>query len=424
MTQVDDTLATRPGRSAVSVKGRRELLAGTVGGVVESFDWTIYAVLAPYFASQMFAGNNELTKLLAAYAGFAVSFVVRPFGSYLLGRLADARGRRFALMVSMIAICLGSLLIALLPTAASIGVAAPALLVLLRALQGVAMGGEAPSVAAYISETAPSNRKFLFSALSYSGVIIGNVLCFAVVGVLLLVMGKPGVVDGGWRIGFVIAAVFGVLAFWVRSIAAESGEFESGKREVQRPKLAGHMRNMIAVFLMTTGVTVGYYLGTTYMPEYAAQVGAAPAASSNLSMIPSLLLLIAAMAVFGILADRFGGMRVFRIGLVLLALCTVPLMTALAQGWLPVWAVTTLYLVLGVAPTIALANVLSARGFPVEVRVVCMGVPSTLSIALFGGTFPLLAQGLGAAGYLAAVPWVAATVAAIALVGTALFKQD
>lgn len=139
--------------------GRRELLAGTVGAVVESFDWTIYAVMAPFFASQMFAGGSELTKLLAAYAGFAVSFVVRPFGSYALGRLADSRGRRFALMVSMGTICVGSLLIAALPTAATIGIAAPILLVLLRALQGFAMGGEAPSVAAYIAETAPEHRR-------------------------------------------------------------------------------------------------------------------------------------------------------------------------------------------------------------------------------------------------------------------------
>ncbi|MER5391547.1 MFS transporter [Saccharopolyspora sp. NPDC002686] len=420
MAQVDNALVARP----VAKKGRRELLAGTVGGVVESFDWTVYAVLAPYFATQMFSGEDELTKLLAAYAGFAVSFVVRPLGSYLLGRVADARGRRFALIVSMITICLGSLLIAVLPTAATIGAAAPVLLVVLRALQGVAMGGEAPSVAAYITETAPPNRRFLFSGLSYCGVVIGNVLCFAVVGVLLVVMGEQGVVDGGWRIGFGIAAVLGVLAFWVRSAADESEEFRTSRREVRRTKLSGHLRNMVAVFLITTGTTVGFYFGTTYMPEYAAQLGATRAASSNLSMIPSLLLLIAAMAAFGVLADRIGGMRVFRIGMGLLALCTVPLMTALAHGWLPVWAVTTLYLVFGVAPTIALGNVLLSTGFPVEVRVVGMGVPFTLGVALFGGTFPMLAQGLGAVGQLSAVPWVAAGLAVVSLVGTAVFKVD
>ncbi|MER7015889.1 MFS transporter [Saccharopolyspora sp. NPDC000359] len=424
MAQTDGALAARPGRAAVSTAGRRELVAGAVGGIVESFDWTIYAVLAPFFASQMFAGDDGLTKLLAAYAGFAVGFVVRPLGSYLLGRIADVRGRRFALIVSMGTICLGSLLIAALPTAATIGVAAPILLVLLRALQGVAMGGENPSVAAYITETAPPSRKFLYSGLSYCGAFIGNILCFAVVGALLVAMGRQGVVDGGWRIGFVVAAVFGVLAFWVRSGAAESGEFEAGKRTAgPRPKVLVHARSMLAVFLMTTGTTVGVYFGTVYLPEYAAQVGVVQSVATNLEMIPSLLALIAAMAVSGVLADRFGGMRVFRVGALLLAVGTVPLMTALAQGWLPVWAVATCYLVLGVAPTTAVANVLYSEVFPVEVRVVAMGVPFTLAVALFGGTFPLLAGSLAALGVLTAVPWIAAGTAVVTLLGTLLLKR-
>ncbi|WP_263248749.1 MFS transporter [Saccharopolyspora rosea] len=405
---------------AGTATGRRELLAGTVGGVVESFDWTIYAVLAPYFASRMFAGHDEVTKVLVAYAGFAISFVVRPVGSYLLGRVADARGRRFALMVSMGTICAGSLVIAALPTAATAGLAAPALLLLVRAVQGVAMGGENPSVAAYVTETAPAGRRFLHSALSYCGVIIGNVLCFAVVGALLLGFGEQGVVDGGWRIGFVVGAVLGLLAFWVRGTAAESGEFR--RDAAPRPRLRGQLRNMVAVFLMTTGTTVGYYFGTTYLPEFAEQAGVSHAAANNLGMVPNLVLLMAAMAVAGVLADRFGAVRVFRIGLVLLALVTVPVMTALTAGRLPVWVATALYLVLGVAPTISLANVLFAEVFPVRVRVVAMGVPFTLGVALFGGTFPLVAQGLGAAGLLDAVPWAAAGAAALGLVGTAVLS--
>lgn len=424
-----DTVAKgEPGRTGAATttpgRGRRELLAGTVGGVVESFDWTIYAVMAPYFASQMFAGSDEVTKLLAAYAGFAVGFVLRPIGSYLLGRLADTRGRRFALIISMGTICLASLAIAALPTAATIGPAAAVLLVLLRALQGVAMGGENPSVAAYITETAPARHRFLFSGLSYSGVIVGNILCFATAGALLSWMGEEGLANGGWRIGFVLAAVFGLLAFWVRSIAPESGEFQRPADVRRRPSIAGQGRNMLAVFLMTSGVTVAYYFGTTYLPEYAAQVGVSQATSTHLSMVPSLVVLLAAMAVSGVLADRFGALRVFRCGLVLLALITVPLMTALAAGALPVWVVTMLYLAFGVAPTISLVNVLFARPFPVAVRVVCMGVPFTAGVALFGGTFPLLAQGLDAAGHLPAVPWVGAGSALIALAGTAVFKHD
>lgn len=433
MTRVDSEVTTEapPGAERARPKGLRELAASTVGAAVESFDWTIYAVLAPYFASQMFAGDNEAIKLIAAYAGFAVSFLMRPLGGYVLGRIADSRGRRFALLLSMVTISAGSLLIAILPTAASIGVGAPLLLLLMRALQGLALGGENPSVAAYITETAPPRHRFLFCGLSYAGVIVGNILCFAVAGTLLLFLGKEGVSAGGWRIGFVVAAAFGLLAYWVRSIAAESEEFEQVREESARPEMPGlrrilveHGRNMTAVFLMTTGTTIGYYFGTTYLPKYAEQVGVSQSASTALNMIPSLLVMIGAMAVFGVIADRFGAMVTFRAGFVLLAVVTVPLMSALAQGWLPVWVVTVVYLAVGVAPTIALANVLFARPFPVAVRVVCMGVPFSVGVAMFGGTFPLMAQSLQAAGLLSAVPWVAASAAVVSLIGTYVLKPD
>src|SRR5699024_1982394 len=126
-------------------------------------------------------------------------------------------------------------------------------------------------------------------------------------------------------------------------------------------------------------------------PEFAAQAGVPNAATNNLSMVPNLLILIAAMAGAGLLADRFGGMRVFRTGLALLVVITVPVMSGLAAGWLPLWVAAVIYLVLGVAPTIALANVLFAPLFPVRIRVLAMGVPFTCGVALFGGTFPLVA---------------------------------
>ncbi len=408
--------------------GRKALLAATVGGVVESFDWTIYAVLAPFFAAQLFPGDDPVTALIGAYLGFAVGFVVRPFGSYVMGRISDSRGRRFGLTLSMAIISAASVLIAVLPTAAAIGTAAPVLLVVLRLVQGLSMGGENPSAAAYVTETAPRGLRFLYSAISYSGVVIGNILSFGVLTLLLATLGRDGVTDGGWRIGFLLAAAFGLLALWIRRSAEESEEFteqaasgpgttSAGRRALYR---AG-ARNIAAVFMISVGGTIGYYFGTTYLPQYAAQLGVASDTESSATMLLPLLALIAAMVGVGRLADRLGALRTLRAGVGLLALATVPLMTALAHRALPMWAVTLVYLLLIAAP-IGLANVLFAQLFPVAVRVVAMGVPFTVATGLFGGTFPLLAQTLGKAGHLTLVPWWAAGAAALAFLGTFVIR--
>ncbi|MFJ2740874.1 MFS transporter [Streptomyces sp. NPDC087440] len=430
VTRADTTAAASPAQ-ADARGGRRELLAATVGGVVESFDWTIYAVLAPYFAAQMFPGDSPVAQLLGAYLGFAVGFVVRPFGSYVLGRISDRRGRRFGLMLSMTLISGASFLLAALPTAASIGVLAPVLLVAIRLIQGLSMGGENPSVAAYVTETAPKRLRFLYSGISYGGIVFGNILCFGVLTLMLTLLGRDGVENGGWRIGFVLAGLLGLLSLWVRRMAGESEEFEQSRTRQSDPAAERRKRtllfrqarpNMLAVFLMSLGTTVSYYLGTTYLPQYAERLGLVHGAQGTAAMILPLVALIVAMVASGKLADRFGAARCFRGGMLLLTLLTVPVFGAMATGALPVWLATLLQLMCLAAP-LALANVFFARLFPVRIRVVAMGLPFTLAVGLFGGTFPLVAEALAAAGRIGLVPWVAAGAAAVSFGATFLIRE-
>ncbi|MCB5906852.1 MFS transporter [Streptomyces pinistramenti] len=418
--------ATKPGQDGAA--GRRALLAATVGGIVDSFDWTLYAVLAPYFAVQLFPGDDPVTAVLGAYLGFAVGFIVRPFGSYVMGRISDARGRRFGLTLGMALTAAASALVAVVPTAGAIGAGAPVLLMLLRLVQGVSMGGANPSAAAYVAETAPRRMRFVYSSISYSGVVVGNILSFGVLALLLATLGADGVTAGGWRIGFLVAAVLGLTALWIRRSAEESGEFAEQRASGAARTAAGrralyraHTRDSAAVFLITFGITVGYYFGTTYLPQYAHQLGVASEAESAASMLLPLLVLIGAMVGIGRVGDRVGALRTVRAGLGVLALGTVPLMLALAHRALPMWLVTVVYLVLIAAP-LGLANVLFARLFPVAVRVVAMGVPSTVATGLFGGTFPLLAQALGRAGQLSLVPVWAAGAAAVSFGATFLIR--
>ncbi|GAB7183978.1 hypothetical protein ATKI12_3809 [Kitasatospora sp. Ki12] len=402
-----------PLRDEPEVGGRRrELAAATVGSVVESFDWNIYAVLAPYFAADLFGhGKHGFSGVLGAYVTFAVGFVARPVGSYLIGRLSDTRGRRFALSLGMAVIAVASLGIAAIPGQRTIGFWAAVLAVLARVVQGLAFGGEAPSVAAYVTETAPPRHRFAFSSVSYGGIILGSLLSFGVLTLLIHTIGKSGLENGGWRWGFVVAALLGLAAVWVRRWAPESAEFRraraaagGGGRPPFLRTLREHRWAALTVFLNTLGGTVGYYFALVYLPQYAAAyhvIGKEEAASF---MTVVLGVVLATMLLTGAAADRFGLLPVARIGFGL----PIPLvglgLAGLRQGWLP-FQVTAVLLGMLVATVLGTLNVFTGLLFPTEVRAVGLGVVNAATIAAFGGTFPLLAEWLGDRHLLGVIPW-------------------
>ncbi|WP_224276711.1 MFS transporter [Streptomyces sp. LS1784] len=401
-----------PCRDTVQVGGRRrELAAATVGSVVESFDWNIYAVLAPYFAADLFGhGRHGVSGVLGAYVTFAVGFVARPVGSYLIGRLSDTRGRRFALSLGMAVIAVAGLGLAAVPGQRSIGVWAAVLAVLARVVQGLAFGGEAPSVAAYVTETAPPRHRFAFSSVSYGGIILGSLLSFGVLTLLIHTLGTSGLENGGWRWGFVVAALLGLAAVWVRRWAPESAEFHHARRRLGRTArppflrtLREHRWAVLTVFLNTLGGTVGYYFALVYLPQYAAAyhvIGKEEAASF---MTVVLGVVLVTMLLTGAAADRFGLLPVARIGFGLPIPLVGVLLAGLRQGWLPFQAVAVLLGML-VATVLGTLNVFTGLLFPTEVRAVGLGVVNAATIAAFGGTFPLLAEWLGDRHWLGVIP--------------------
>ncbi|MFE4977375.1 MFS transporter [Kitasatospora sp. NPDC056651] len=407
-----ESSAVAPLRERAEVGGRRrELAAATVGSVVESFDWNIYAVLAPYFAADLFGhGKHGVSGVLGAYVTFAVGFVARPVGSYLIGRLSDTRGRRFALSLGMAVIAVASLGIAAIPGQRSIGVWAAVLAVVARVVQGLAFGGEAPSVAAYVTETAPPRHRFAFSSVSYGGIILGSLLSFGVLTLLIHTIGKSGLENGGWRWGFVVAALLGLAAVWVRRRAPESEEFHRAReraRHTARPPflrtLREHRWAVLTVFLNTLGGTVGYYFALVYLPQYAAAyhvIGKEEAASF---MTVVLGVVLVTMLLTGAAADRFGLLPVARIGFGLPVPLVGILLAGLRQGWLPFQAVAVLLGML-VATVLGTLNVFTGLLFPTEVRAVGLGVVNAATIAAFGGTFPLLAEWLGDRHLLGVIP--------------------
>lgn len=426
--------ATGPAAGAAAAaaparRPRRELAAATVGSVVEAYDWTIYGILAPYFAEALFPGTSPTAKLIAAYLGFALGFLVRPLGSVLIGRLTDTRGRRYGLTLTVGLIAAGSLFLAVVPGYASIGLAAPLLVVAARLVQGLSVGAENPSVAAYVTETAPAGRRYFYSAVSYGGVVLGSALSFIVMNVLLGVFGESGVEDGAWRYGFVFGGLLGLTALWIRRGAAESGVFTAAagtagqapeaktaarKAPSPWPVLRAHLGRLAVVFAITSGATTAFYFVTVDFPSYAESAGAATKEETSAALLLGMVALLAAMLGGGKAADRFGALPVLRLGFAGLALGSVPLLLAMNSGRIPVPVVTVVLLFLLGLP-LAVSNVFAGQLFPPAVRAVAVGLPTAAAISLFGGTFPMLAELLRSAGHNAWLPWWPALTAAAAL---------
>ncbi|MFJ4337430.1 MFS transporter [Streptomyces sp. NPDC088915] len=406
-------------------KPRRELLAASVGSVVEAYDWTIYGVLAPYFAEQLFPGSSPTARLIAAYLGFALGFLVRPLGSVVIGRLTDTRGRRFGLTLTVGLIAAGSLLLAVIPGHASIGLAAPLLVVAARLVQGLSVGAENPSAAAYVTETAPGRSRYFYSAVSYGGVVLGSALSFVVLSVLLGVFGEAGVEDGAWRLAFVFGALLGLTALWIRRGAAESEVFTQDARERKRapaaaspwPVLRAHLGPLSVVFAITSGATTVFYFLTVDFPAYAADAGAATKEEASGALLLGMVALLAGMLAAGRAADRFGALPVLRTGFAGLALGSVPLLAGMVAGRVPVPVVTVVLLFLLALP-LAVSNVFAGQLFPPAVRAVAVGLPAALAISLFGGTFPALAEWLRSTGHGGWVPWWPAVTCAAALLAS------
>ncbi|WP_063056945.1 MFS transporter [Nocardia salmonicida] len=379
---------------------RRELAAATVGGIVESFDWTVYVVFAAFFTADLF-GSDSLGATIVAYGGFAVGFVARPIGSLFFGRVSDSRGRRFTLLLCMSIISVASIAIALVPSAATIGVWSAVALVVLRIVQGLAYGGEGPTIAAYVAETAPRRHRFLFSAISYGGIMFGSMLVFLTVAVLNATIGEEALRAGGWRWGFVIGGLLGLLALWIRAYAPESSEFDGDRTaETTRPPALAtvfreHRTALLTIFLFTLGGTVTYYYALVYLPKFAAAAGVTDTASATSFMTVVLVIVLVAMLILGALADRFGVRPIMRITFAFNVIAVLPTTFAMVHGLLP-FEIAAIVLGLGAAGFSAVGSVLCALLLPVGVRAVGAGLVSTVTVAVFGGTFPMVAEALQA----------------------------
>lgn len=380
----------------------RPFAAAAVGNVVEWFDLTIYATFAVYFAPLFFPTDDPTAALLSTFAIFAVGFFVRPLGGWLLGGYADRHGRKKALLLTIVLMAAPTLLIGLTPTYATIGIAAPTLLVLARMTQGFAAGGESGGAMAYLSEIAPADRRGLYTSMWYTTVVAGIVLATLLGYVLAQLMPAGAVANWGWRIPFLIGGAAGLLGLWVRSTMEETLNVAAPHEAVsQRAGLAAlvraYPRETLRVFMLMAGSATAFYTFVSYMPTHLINSVGLPAAQTFGVHTVSLVVFMFLLPTFGHLSDRIGRRPLgltFSIGG---AAAIVPLSVALTDRWLQALLVDLALLTLTACMFSVLAVVMTEQ-FPSRMRAMGVGAPYNLATAIFGGTAPFLLTWLAGSG--------------------------
>lgn len=372
------------------------IIKGSLGNMVEWFDWYIYASFAIYFAASFFPDGNQTVELLSTAAVFAVGFLMRPFGSFIMGKYADQHGRRAALTLSVSIMAGGSLLIALIPTYSTIGLFSPLLLVLIRMVQGLSLGGEYGISATYLSEMATANRRGYYASFQYVTLISGQLLALMIQIGLQAILTDNQLREFGWRIPFGIGAVGALIVLYLRLSMDETTQFKQAEKTTSTRgtlrKLAKYPGQVLTVIGLTFGGTIAFYTYTTYMQKYMINTLRLPAKSVTLINFLALLIFMGLQPLFGHISDKIGRKPLlywFGIGGTLL---TIPIFLGL-QFFDSEFSAFLLMMagLLIVSGYTSINAVVKAELFPTEIRALGVGFPYGLTVAIFGGTVEYVA---------------------------------
>ncbi|KWR88246.1 alpha-ketoglutarate permease [Cupriavidus sp. IDO] len=396
------------------------------GNLVEWFDFFIYAYTSIYFASSFFPSGSQLSQLLATAGVFAVGFFMRPLGGWIFGWIADTRGRKVSMIISVFMMCFGSLMIAVLPSYGAIGVAAPVLLVVARLIQGLSVGAEYGTGATYLSEAAIAGRRGLFGSFQYFTIIAGQLLALLTVVILQHTLSNAELKEWGWRIPFFIGAVSSVVVVYLRRAMVETLSKHDMKRK-EAGSISGllhHKRAVLLVLAFTAGGSLYFYTFTTYMQKFlVVSVGMSPEVVSVV-MTASLICFMLCQPIFGLVADKLGIKTHMLLFSGLAALLVVPILFALKSVTSPYAAfgfvVSGLLIASFYTP---IAGLVKADLFPATVRALGVGLPYALANALFGGTAEYAALAMRAAHMESYFFYYVAVLSAITFLASALMPD-
>src|ERR1700735_2709360 len=384
---------TTDGFDAADTRKRvKAILIGSVGNLIEWYDVYAYSAFALYFAGSFFPKGDPAAQQLAAASLFAVAFLVRPLGSVIFGYFDDRYGRRTSLTIAVLLMCFGSLLIAVTPTYATIGVWAPAVLALARILQGLSQGGEYGTSATYLGEVAHPNRRGFYSGIWYTTLVGGQLIAILVLLVLQKIFLTPDQLkEWGWRIPFAIGALISIFAYYMRRDMHETDLFKKAgtivKSESLFRTLGRNWKTMVLVVGITIGGTSAFYTYTTYMQKFLKLSVGLTDDQTTLVTAGALIVAIILQPLYGALSDKIGRKPLLIAFGVLGTLGTYPLLTTLQTTKSPLvafllicaaWAIVSGYT--------AQSAIVKAEMFPTAVRAMGVGIPYALTAAIFGGS--------------------------------------
>lgn len=382
------------GESRHEMAGRiKSILGGSIGNLVEWYDWYAYAAFAVYFSASFFPTDNPTAQLLNTAGVFALGFLMRPLGGWLFGRIADKYGRKQSMTLSVLLMSFGSLLIALTPTYHSIGILAPMLLLLARLLQGLSVGGEYGVSATYLSEMATQSRRGFYSSFQYVTLIGGQLIALGIQLILQRVLlTQEQLHDWGWRIPFIIGAILSVVALYLRANLHETASFENLKNKSSDNRgtireLLKHPQALLTVVGLTLGGTLAFYTYTTYMQKFLINSVGLTKEESTLISFFTLLIFAGMQPLFGALSDKIGRKPLLLGFGIAGTLFTVPLLTTLSNTQ-SLWGAFFLLLIalIIVSGYTSINAVVKAELFPAKVRALGVGLPYALTVAIFGGS--------------------------------------
>ncbi|CAM4129415.1 MULTISPECIES: MFS transporter [Bacillus cereus group] len=380
------------------------IFKGSVGNLIEWYDWYVYSAFAVYFSAEFFPKGDPTSQLLNTAAIFAVGFLMRPIGSLLMGRYADRHGRRAALTLSITVMAGGSLIIACTPSYESIGIMAPIILVLARLLQGLSLGGEYGTSATYLSEMASSGRRGFYSSFQYVTLVAGQMVALGVQIVLQQLLSEPDMKAWGWRIPFIIGAMGAVAVLWLRRTMDESEQFaniKSQKRENAGTvrALMKHPKAVLTVVGLTLGGTVAFYTYTTYLQKFMVNTVGLPKEVVSWINFAALLIFVVLQPIAGLLSDKIGRRPLLMAFGILGTLLTAPIFFFMEKTTEPMVAFLLMMVGLIIVTGYTSINaIVKAELFPTEIRALGVGLPYALTVAIFGGTAEFIALWLKSIG--------------------------
>lgn len=370
----------------------RSIFGGSIGNLIEWYDWYAYSVFALYFAGSFFPDGDQTAQLLNTAGIFAIGFLMRPIGGWIMGVYSDRKGRKAGLTLSVLMMSLGSLMIAVVPTYESIGILAPIILVLARMIQGLSIGGEYGAAATYLSEIAPDNRRGLYSSFQYISTTMGQLAALLILLLLQrIILTEEQLSDWGWRIPFVVGAVMAISALYLRKNLSETSQFENQTtRQEERgtgSELKKYWKEALIVVGFTIGTTISYYTFTTYIQKFLVNSAGFSRSDSTLITLTTLCFFMLFQPLLGWLGDKWNRKSMMVVFGFAGMLAFFPLMKRLevaSSSSEAILFITLALLILAISTSIS--AIVKAELFPAGIRSLGVSFPYAMTVALFGGT--------------------------------------